>query len=250
MSKRVGTCEFCGRENVHINSEHVWPQWIGNIIIPKMPRAYLRIHGGRAPIKEPHRITRLNVTTHCACQKHCNSGWMSELESDALLFMAPMIDRGALAHLNRERQRTLVAWALKTAMVYEFANTRRTHYFTREERQQLKMWLSPPDSVWIWVGRAEMPSQAYGQPIYRAQPNLARPPLYALTFTAGQFLMQVLAYRPHEGGEAVPRIAPGPFAEALIQLWPSPDTEIIQWPPAGSVTTDEIGALERRFIAQ
>jgi hypothetical protein len=245
----VGTCPFCGRQNVEIDSEHVWPKWMSETLFALMTSATLKIDRpdlGRVITKT--NLTCLNMTARAACQKHCNGGWMHDLETDVSQFMKPMITRGAITSLDLRRQLVLATWAIKTAMVYEFIDTRNIQYFTADERLSVKQYLQPPGDVYIWIGQWVGDAQAMGIPHY-FEINHGLPAGYRLTFTAGQFLMQVLAFRRGDWQRSERLHIDGLSAFGLIQLWPRFDSPevVLQWPVGSPIKEDNLHAVVERI---
>jgi hypothetical protein len=246
----VGTCPFCGRRNVAIDSEHVWPKWMGRTLFEQMSSGTLKFdHPDMEDEVVTRKVSTLNMTVRAACKKHCNGGWMNDLETDVSQFMKPMITIGALTHLDLKRQLVLATWAVKTAMVYEFIK-QRIQYFSADERLSVTRYLQPPDDVYVWIGRWVGLAQAMGIPHYfNIRDRL--PAGYRFTFTAGQLLIQVLAFRRTEwqGRERLHIQGLGEFG--LIQLWPRFDTPetVLRWPVGSPINEDNLDAVVAR-IAQ
>ena len=161
MAMKKGTCEFCGEQNVWINKEHVWPVWLGLAVLETAQAPHLRISKGNR-IGDLRRIyKKLNITTHCACKDRCNGGWMRQLEGDISPLMGPMAVEGNVTLLDDARRLLLVAWCIKTAMVYEFLDGHPVKYFTPEERLQVATYLKPPPGVQIWLGFFNAPTKLH-----------------------------------------------------------------------------------------
>ena len=218
-----GTCEFCGARNVEIDREHVCPAWMGKTILRGAVKPQLRIGRGAKTIFQTTRgISSINITTHCACKRLCNNGWMNRL---------------------------LAAWGVKMGMVHEFSDRAPNVYFHRYERKHLKSWSEPPDDVWGWIGHSLLTSQAYTWPVYLTQGEnaLRRPSLYVYTLAAGHFLMQMLAYRPTQWRGIRPKIDGGQFSAGLIRLWPPARASVTHWPPPIGISDSSIVAFQNRF---
>lgn len=78
-----------------------------------------------------------DLTVKAVCSS-CNNGWMARLESDAkeAVFSSAFAGRGRSLH--RGGQRTLAAWALKTAMMVEQTNAPTQRGIPRAEYEYLQ----------------------------------------------------------------------------------------------------------------
>src|SRR5581483_12340242 len=101
------TCLFC--DNPVNSKEHVWPEWV----LAKLPKQTIMGFVGSSKGIVFHREWKVK----CACRS-CNSGWMSDLETDGSSVLGPLID-GRSTHLSALQQRLIAAWAIKTAMVVD-----------------------------------------------------------------------------------------------------------------------------------
>jgi hypothetical protein len=179
---------------------------------------------------------------------------MSKLEAKISSFATPMIASGDPTVLDVERQTLLASWALKTAMMFEFARPAETivyRYYTSTERQQLKELLMPPENVVVWLGRQV--THAPGYPSVNSVLATVRDGAeivkgHVSTLWFGQLVVQVLAHRPGEirVGDRVPiRRGPWNWNMTTLQIWPPSQLGVI-WPPA-AMTLEAFGALTTRF---
>ena len=233
------TCGFCGSSGV--NREHLWPEWLADVIVTSRgPRAFdAEIERGG----ETHRFRNpaLEIKVRMPC-KACNEGWMSRLENDVKPFMTGMVDEGETTILNEVRQRSLVRWIVKTAMVYEFAALPTVaKCFTADERRAFKDECALPSNLWIWLARYDGPHPAHGYQRRAPTSDTLPPRIYSLTFTANFLAMQVFAFRDSAGDLA--RVARATTSRRLLQRYPPPDgaASSLAWPPA--VTIDDEGLI-------
>ena len=244
-----GTCEFCGDGGVEINKEHVWPSWLGTAIMADANAPQMRLErGGKTKMLEVGE--RVELQTRCACKDKCNGGWMSQLETKVKPFFEPMAVQGALTLLDQNRRSARAAWAIKTAMVYEFLNSNVVKFFTSEERRHVMTYVEPPAHIQIWIGDFLGPSRTHGTPVYKTPAGSALAAnAYAVTFTAKRFLMQVLAVRDAqyriEGGAPT---MDGWGENTILKIWPNQGgANIMSWPPSTPITDDNLDAFENRF---
>lgn len=245
-------CIFCGQRT--FGKEDALPRWLGKLLLkgrkPKMIFD-LRTTG----YVEDHRywtIRELAVRVQAVC-KDCNNGWMSNLEAAMQSLASPMIDSGTPTVLDVNRQTLMATWAVKTAIVLEFARPSKTvvyRYYTTRERQRVKDMLMPPDNVFVWLGRHVNRSPGcHG--LFHVLAGLRRGTEvvrgHASTFWFGQLVIQVLAHRPGEirVGDRVP-VRSGPWDTTLLQIWP-PHQYASMWPPP-AMTIEALKVLGFRFI--
>lgn len=144
------SCIFCRCPAT--TREHLWPAWASTVLPaeeklpvhqlvdieddPVVERAWLR-----RPYREVARV---------ACEG-CNHGWMSRLEALAKPVLGQMVQGRALV-LGRDEQRTLAAWALKTAAVFERGQgVPWEPTLPAEERRCLKDTGEPSGNVLVWL---------------------------------------------------------------------------------------------------
>jgi len=134
-------CAFCG-STANLSKEHVWPKWAAE---------HLSGNDGferQDPQRWDHKPFDLTVKAVC---KPCNNGWMASLEVTAknALFESAFAGRGRLLH--GVGQRTLAAWALKTAMMVEQTNAEAMRGIPRAEYAHLYERGEPSAQVRVWV---------------------------------------------------------------------------------------------------
>ena len=250
-----GTCQFCGRKDVEIDAEHLCPTWMGNTALLGLEAPQLRIARGDKVVHQTSTargISAINITARCACKLKCNNGWMNVLETQVSDFMKPMVDTGRATHLSAERQLLIARWAVKTAMVSEFTDQAQNIYFLPHERKHFSKWLLPPDDVWVWLAHSLLRPQVHTFPIYLHHKNSPsrRPAVYAFSFSAGHFLVQVFAYRRRDWQERNRlNLGDGPFEGGLIPIWP-PRKEAVSWPPPIAISDSSLNDFENRFFRE
>jgi hypothetical protein len=145
-------CAFCGRTE-NISREHVWPRWASTHLVGDDTFTFYRhFVGDGFALQDPeawaHKPFDLTVKAVCGS---CNNGWMAQLESDSKesLFSSAFAGRGRSLH--RGGQRTLAAWALKTAMMVEQTNASVRRGIPRAEYAHLRARGEPSERVRVWI---------------------------------------------------------------------------------------------------
>jgi hypothetical protein len=201
---------FCGR--VGLSKEHVWPEWTHKFLSRDAEPINVRANYAvdvNAPIAslEERRLKQGEVKTlqvRVVCREHCNGGWMSRLEEEAVPILTPLI-KGEGIHLGAQEQRTLAAWITKTAMIFEFADHKRVSS-SPEHRRFLMQSGEPPTGWKIWI--AKYRGEDWKTKAFRSSTALKidgldvhvidrklHPPMntQAITFGVGQLLVQVIS---------------------------------------------------------
>jgi len=233
-------CGFCGAHDV--SQEHLWAGWLGTVILKSRAEGGAKTfnaqieRGGKA---SSFQKNDLEMTVGMPCEP-CNNGWMSALENEVKGFMTPMVFRGDKTILDADRQRSLVRWVVKTAMVYEFTGRKdEPKYFTPDERKAFKEGFALPPNLWIWLARYDgvMPLHS----LQLRGPKHA-PEIYSLTFGSNFLITQVFACRDPRFRQ----IAEATKGPRLQTLYPNAD-EWIVWPPEKTIDDDELQVLDYRF---
>ncbi len=145
-------CAFCGSTK-KIESEHVWPHWAANHFADEGTFTYYRqfIGDGDEPETPSSWLQKPFEWQVKAVCKACNNGWMSDLETAAKDTLFGAAFSGTDRDLSRAGQRTLAAWALKTAMMAEHTNVASRRAIPRGEYEHLWNQREPSTSTRIWL---------------------------------------------------------------------------------------------------
>lgn len=241
----MAMCGFCGSAGV--SKEHLWAGWLAATVLesraPDGDKTFqAQIERGGETKTFPNRDLELTVKMPC---EPCNNGWMSDLENDVRAFLSGMAFGGAKTILDRARQRSLVRWLVKTAMVAEFTSpSTEQKYFTEVERREFKGLLAIPENLWIWLGRYDGVRPLHSLQLRGPRSADSPPVLYSLTFGANCFVGQVFACRDPKWF----RLAAATQGPRLLLLYPNQD-DWISWPPANTIDDDELDVLDSRFAA-
>jgi hypothetical protein len=190
------TCVFCGGSPT--TNEHIWPDWARPILAEEGALDHHRLvqqddHPDEAySWKQPAYI----MTTKVVCAR-CNNGCMSDLENRAKPLLGPMLfGRGRALH--REGQRTLAAWALKTAMMVEHTHGAKRQMIDRAEHEHLMAVGEPSERIRVWltsyVGDVVAMAQTYGLDAHMElspDPDRGRRDMWGATITFGAGVLQV-----------------------------------------------------------
>jgi integrase len=138
----MALCIFCPNEAD--SKEDMFPRWILKLVQTRYP-LYRKIGDKPATVTEDQEI-RLP----CVCMK-CNNGWMSRLEKKVQKYMGLLINDFSLP-LDRDYQKGLAGWAVKTAMVNDTVESHQ-RFFTEAECHAFKRDRTLPDGTQIVAGR-------------------------------------------------------------------------------------------------
>jgi hypothetical protein len=255
----VTRCIFCGRTD--LSREHVWPVWTHAFIRKNdglnfhyRNRMRVNLSGNQADRQYIQQTKRqgsvTNLRLKVVCVEHCNSGWMSRLESRVRPVLIPLLTGRPLV-LNRQNQEVLATWIATRLLVAEFSDPINELVTPAIERSLLMGRRRPPDVMRIWIGRyteglLQNIYYRHATPMAVTPPGRPRNPLpkanntQAQTFLIGELFVQGITTLSGVNFNA-------PAHWRLHQLWPY--RQDFTWPPRIPVShdlTSEIAtALER-----
>lgn len=249
--RRPSGCIFCGRRP--LTKEHAWPRWLRD----RVPAT----DDGRYPVSDTTKgllqyerswastePTSATVKVVCGSGADtsdlvdaCNDGWMSKLESAARPILTPMID-GEAATLSLGEQQILAAWAVKTAMVFEWTHVD-TARISAGERRYLRQTGRPPETFTVelaaFYGTWQLNYlRVMGETVEHPDGTF---PAATFTFVIGSLVVQVV----HDGA---PRTEPRPalgIRDNWAQMIFPPCLEAI-WPPPYPVVNELLSTFGRR----
>ena len=164
---------------------------------------------------------------------------MSRFENElAKPILEPLIRSGEQARiLSLDDQAAIVAWAMKTTLVFDFTTvkTAQRHYSQEQRSEFAANFIPPPDSfIWIanYLGKHRTYSSITNLWLTDRDDQSVRYRAQAATFAAGRIAFQVLNVSASEHAVAFEEgdaIDPD-WQRAAFRLWPSDDRPL-QWPP-------------------
>jgi len=223
------TCIFCS--NKASTSEDAWPRWLMNRF-PNTSTSRMDAERGGNKLGNWHAAKpKLQVKWLCAC---CNNGWMSRLEDEAKPILE-YIFNDKLKDIGVSAQLTLARWAVKTAMVLESIDSRRSWFYSDSERRLMRTVQSLPPRTSVWIAKC------INQPnIYSAAKDLWTTlsndgfHAYVTTMAFGSIAFQIVSIKTPT---AIPKninvtydVTEGPWDQTLVQVWPTALNSIM-WPP-------------------
>ena len=214
---------------------------------------------GREPVVRDYWSHYVDVVAPCVCAR-CNNGWMNVLDQDAQPLLASLVSSLERHALAPEDQRRSATWAMKVALVLDYAVTT-SHpdadpsplgIVQPSVRQRLYDDRLPLPDTYVWLA-----AQNTAEPLILSlaggkqgpPPNLLGTPLlgekrhrmYVATFRVNHAIFQVFV--PDPDSRWVP--IRGGFDDAVIQLWP-PTFRTSYWPPSSLIDENEdMEALHR-----
>jgi len=225
------TCIFC--DNPANSKEDLFPRWILKRVKTGVP-LYRQL--GDAP---PELTEDQEVRIPCVCQS-CNNGWMSKMETTVQKFAGPMIEDFYLP-LDRQYQQNLSEWAVKFAMVNDAVDTHQ-RFFTEAESHTFKKTRRIPASTLVFAARFTGRSlDSHGADFTLIDPESKKLLVRGHSYTVlmGHLVLQVLGWHrepEYKNKEIRFAVAPGPWNQLAIQIWPF-KVRSLDWPPPKSLTT-------------
>jgi hypothetical protein len=194
-----------------------------------------------------------NVQIRTVCRLHCNSGWMSRLETAVEPTLTPLMN-GHAAVLGEAEQRTLATWIAMKIMVAESAEEEPTEIVTpQSERLSLMEKKQPPESWNIWIAHHKGPGWQAGYANHlttlglleteKLHPPGTRFPKNTQVATMG--IGQLLAHVAHSTYPGVNIQLPPKFMPIVRQIWPFQAAFL--WPPGPILNDDGADDLFESF---
>ena len=240
-------CIFCGEAAG--SREHAIPEWVLKALPPNAGTLEgtrgtdepILIHG------RPRKPASLIVKHVC---DSCNTGWMSQLETEAKPLMSPLM-RDLAVPFSPGDQATISTWAVKTAMVFEFIRPSTQDVFSSDaERKALWTTRLIPPRTMVWLGRygGRTPLSVEGYDLSTGL-DVEHPVTgWTVTFSFGCLVVQILSARSEIELRLDVEPQPGPWANSTVQIWPT--QRRVAWPPAISFYDDREPTFQsfvRRF---
>jgi hypothetical protein len=242
-------CLFCGTAAGRATDEHVIPKWARDAFSIQDGVTIGASDGPGSTLQQVARLKHLNILLRKRLCARCNNEWLAGLERAVQPILEPMALRTAQSvTLDAAEQGILALWAVKTALLMEYAV--RQKY---QGRRAVEGYLAPPQELaWLWA-RSEPPPRSMvwmgawdcqqavpvnyepsGAPVPTADgPSI---PGHLTTFTLGYVVFQVftvdfIAAQQHSAVVWNTHV-PESLARALTRIWPQqPMTRDITWPP-------------------
>jgi hypothetical protein len=219
-------CIFC--PNSANSKEDMFPKWILRRVKTGEPMVR-QFEGGPKKLTESQK-----VRVRCVC-KHCNNGWMSQIEETSIPLIGNLLEDVSLT-LDTGAQELLAIWATKTAMIADKAREV-FPFYRRDECEALREKSTIPHGTAIWIGRftgRTLSSITGGLVLKTETTGEKTAEVHVFTMAIGHLVFQVLT--GHEmPGHANAHFAltpnPGPWTRLLTPIHPrlSPT---VTWPPA------------------
>ncbi|HEY4934600.1 MAG TPA: hypothetical protein VII23_23790 [Terriglobales bacterium] len=193
--------------------------------------------------------------------RNCNNGWMHRLEDETIPIMGPMLSEQS-SFLDVVSQRTIAAWALKTAMVLDSTAIakHRPLFYSRAERISLRESLRIPLRTFVWLGHSldfglacssiatHLTILSPFHPYSLKESTLGQ----VSTFLVCNLAIQVMTVHvPAEYSDGAIDISPpeGPWGDLLVSVWPP--SRLSYWPPPlafdSSISTLDLRTLTNRW---
>jgi hypothetical protein len=187
-------CIFCQRER-KASREHLWPRWTQETLTPQERKRPIR--HSIEPHDEPHTTwdaLPFTATLKDVCRE-CNSGWMSQIEAEAKIYMEPLITGEEGGLIDVDAQWAISRWTYLKVLLFERVVKRwrllpRRHYRDMYEASIGEPTL--PANMSVFVAAHEGLRQ--GQYAHRllADPESRKPELFIGTITIRHLVVQVI----------------------------------------------------------
>lgn len=238
-NKPTRACIFC--EATPTSAEHLFPAWIGRLF---EERGVNSIHrsgtSDKGILREWKKARPLQYTVRVVC-KNCNNGWMSDIESQVIAIISPMI-MGKANPLNpmvldEKSKRTVSIWLALRAIIY-WQCQKELPKLPFSWLQEIKDEKRCPKGWSVWIGAnngavtpyyleltSELEIVDNGIPVVHQG--------LLMTGNLGNFVFKVSALRNSE------RIIGHTLPDYIIRTSPSNNT-LSSWPPKVTMDKDSM----------
>jgi hypothetical protein len=140
-------CAFCS-ETANLSLEHIIPQWVEKLFPGESKVKYNDGKGRTAEWK----TDKIDWKARVVCST-CNSGWMSDLESQhAMPVLTPLITGKSLnIAITQEVARSIALFAFKTAVVMDHSQRRGNPWFSRNLRHAFREHQTMSSGIEMWM---------------------------------------------------------------------------------------------------
>lgn len=248
-------CPFCGSTTNKKSDEHVWPDWMRDLLPGKRkthPRVRHRfeVSYGRGRVYTAIPFTQ---TVGGICERECNNGWMSDVEKYAKPLLKPMILGSRRVTLDAEDMKIIANWITMKAMVFHW--TLKRDLIGVSQHRYLRDHLRPPPTAQLWIAAHTGEETAFsifglkGSIIGTSEAEVRSPSdlrerfyVYLATIVVGHFVGEVFAHNlPFDFS----LIREGLYAPTLKPIWPAGG--VVEWPPKQVIRSVEHFAKDRTF---
>jgi hypothetical protein len=195
---------------------------------------------------------QLNAKARVVCGE-CNSGWMSGIDNnEAKPVLSHLITDVGARPLPIRLLISMALFAFKTGVVADHIKVEGTPFFTRDERYAFAQRLLIPNRVFMWFAALDSDRKGIFKTMYTEtrRNSDADFEIYAFTYAAGHFVLQVCAvkwkrYNPLKHSK-FPLIEQFPDDnDTITPFWPIVGN--CAWPPAKYLTPTALDALASRW---
>jgi hypothetical protein len=238
-------CVFCGAIDQKMSKEHVWPEWLGNLLPPGRAETGHTYSFEDAEQGEYRRLTGMrphDVRVRDVCEP-CNTGWMHRAEEAARPVITGMI-RGE-RELHAIDQGKLAFWGVMKGLVacriHQTGLTKLPLESDYREIHDCRNSRMAPDGFLVVIAKAAWSAERAPAGYFRLT-GISRAGRkegsefdgYALTFSVLDVVVMIVRIP----GVNPTRIVPFDderFERAICRIWPVTTTGV-SWPPEGALT--------------
>lgn len=249
-AKKRKSCVFCGCSDQKMSKEHLWPEWVRNLLPTSLAEQRVDYTMADSHLGEIRKIRLglFDLTVKDVCQS-CNTGWMHEIE-EAMKRVTERLLLGGRRDLHSGGQATIAAWAALKMLVMSRVMPRRI--VLAEDYRAIydcRGSLQPPASMRVYTARAAWTNWQAPSGFFRVNAvgrgdlkpsNRDQIDGYLATISVLDLVVQV--FRVYGDDSAVDDFVHSPeLAPSLRRIWP--DSGPFVWPPGPALTTNGIRAL-------
>lgn len=232
-------CVFCGATPT--TNEHVFPQWLLDVIPGKgrVTHTWTAPDGSDSESRTWTTNNVIDFKANVVCGPECNHGWMERLEKRVRPFLEPLI-RGHRSTLYPEGAETIAYWALKTAVMIDFAQEAEHRCVPESVYPELYAAKGLLPQTFVWLGACDFGAGALARPrtLHLATAGDPYRAGFGMTLGVGHLVIEIIRVPTEDEKTLEIR---GKLAPAIRRLWPY--TNVVVWPPATVLSRSEVSQL-------
>jgi hypothetical protein len=147
-------CIFCGKREAKLTAEHVLPKWLQLEVGGSLKGGFRGLHVDLVGSVSERKASGNSLTLRDVCG-HCNSGWMSDLETAFGALLPRLRSSTAPNAFSKGERHTIAAWVVKTGIVaHRSANYRQI--LPEGIAMQLRQGKAMPGAVRVFAAPGDL----------------------------------------------------------------------------------------------
>jgi len=226
-ARRCVWCDEGSSPDNPITGEHIIAQWFTDALTGSGQLRHAYREDGADQDTRAWTANKPSFVVNATCES-CNSGWMSDLETQASKVLPPFIRRKPGLRINYKNAPVLARWAAKTGLMFQTIELPENrvvpvaHFGRLRDAQittlpsQMRAWIGAVDALGVWC-------KSFGGTLNLQNEAV---PFYAVLLAVDRVAFLIVGA---DHAEALGQLKLGYLERGWTQLWPLRRPE--SWPP-------------------